>query len=159
LAKWRVQYRAQTEIVALIDIILAYCQDANRNEIVFNSYYNELLALIAQIDAAAAAATTAQQQQAEINIRIRRIRNATSNIQTMADAFKVSKWKNEEGNFNTSRLVSDSVAGVVLGTAGGLITSNVIKKNQVKGGFEDISCTIGGQVVAGWKDEFRVGIH
>ena len=159
LAKWRVQYRAQTEIVALIDIILAYCQDANRNEIVFNGYYNEILAAIAQIDAAAAAATTAQQQQAEINIRIRRIRNATSNIQTMADAFKVSKWKNEEGNFNTSRLVSDSVAGVVLGTAGGLITSNVIKKNQVKGGFEDISCTIGGQVVAGWKDEFRVGIH
>ncbi len=159
LAQWRIKYSKNQELVALIDTVLAYCRDANRNEIVFNSYYSELLALIAQIDAAAAAATTAQQQQAEINIRIRRIRNATSNIQTMADAFKVSKWKNEEGNFNTSRLVSDSVAGVVLGTAGGLITSNVIKKNQVKGGFEDISCTIGGQVVAGWKDEFRVGIH
>ncbi|MDE6477890.1 MAG: hypothetical protein K2L94_01420 [Alphaproteobacteria bacterium] len=159
LAKWRVQYRAQTEIVALIDIILAYCQDANRNEIVFNSYYSELLALIAQADADAGAADAAQQQQTKINISIRRIRNSASSINNMANEFDVSKWKNAEGNFNTSRLVSDSVAGVVLGTAGGLITSNVIKKNQVKGGFEDISCTIGGQVVAGWKDEFQVGIR
>jgi hypothetical protein len=40
-----------------------------------------------------------------------------------------------------------------------LITSNVIKKNQIKGGFEDISCTIGGQVVADWGDDFNVGIR
>ncbi len=73
--------------------------------------------------------------------------------------FDVSRWKNAEGKFNTSRLVSDSVAGVVLGTAGGLITSSVVKKNQVKKGFEDISCTVGGQVVAGWDDQFRVGIR
>ncbi len=73
--------------------------------------------------------------------------------------FEVSRWKDADGNFNTSRLVSDSVAGVVLGTAGGLITSNVIKKNQVKNGFDDISCTVGGQVVAGWDDQFSVGIR
>ena len=72
--------------------------------------------------------------------------------------FKVSVWKNEDGGFNTARLASDSIAGVVLGTAGGLITSNVIKKNQIKGGFEDIKCTIGGQTVANWGDEFQVGI-
>ncbi len=73
--------------------------------------------------------------------------------------FDVSAWKTAEGTFNTSRLISDSVAGVVLGTAGGLITSNVIKNNQVDSGFDDISCTVGGQVVAGWGDQFRVGIR
>lgn len=71
----------------------------------------------------------------------------------------VSVWKNEEGKFNTARLASDSIAGVVLGTAGGLITSSVVKKNQVENGFEDIKCTIGGQNVAEWGDEFRVGIQ
>ena len=68
-------------------------------------------------------------------------------------------WKDAEGNFNTARLVSDSVAGVVLGTAGGLITSSVVKKNQVENGFEDLKCTVGGQIVADWGDQFRVGIQ
>lgn len=71
----------------------------------------------------------------------------------------VSVWKNKEGEFNTARLASDSIAGVVLGTAGGLITSNVVKKSQVKSGFEDVQCTIGGQKVADWGDEFTVGIQ
>ena len=70
-----------------------------------------------------------------------------------------SKWRNSEGKFNTARLASDSIAGVVLGTAGGLITSHLVKKNQVKKGFEDIQCTIGGQKVAEWGDEFTVGIR
>ena len=69
-----------------------------------------------------------------------------------------SVWKDKDGNFNKARLASDSIAGVVLGTAGGLITSNVVKKSQVKSGFEDISCTVGGQKVADWSDEFTVGI-
>ena len=68
-------------------------------------------------------------------------------------------WKDDKGNFNTARLVSDSVAGVVLGTAGGLITSSVVKKNQVENGFEDLKCTVGGQIVADWGDQFRVGIQ
>ena len=53
----------------------------------------------------------------------------------------------------------DSIAGVVLGTAGGIITSNVVKKNQIKRGFDDVMCTVGGQSVADWGDEFRVGIR
>ncbi len=72
---------------------------------------------------------------------------------------KVSVWKNADGSFNTARLASDSIAGVVLGTAGGLITSNIVKKNQIENGFEDIKCTIGGQNVAAWGDQFRIGIH
>ncbi len=70
-----------------------------------------------------------------------------------------SHWKTASGNFNGARLASDSVAGVVLGTVGGVITSNVIKKNQVRGGFEDINCMIGGQRVADYDDQFVVGIQ
>lgn len=87
------------------------------------------------------------------------ILNAISKLDKLSSGFKTSVWKDEEGKFNTSRLLSDSVAGVVLGTAGGLITSSVVKKNQVENGFEDIQCTVGGQVVAGWGDQFQVGIQ
>lgn len=69
-----------------------------------------------------------------------------------------SVWKNDDGGFNTARLVSDSVAGVVLGTVGGVITSHIIKKNQIENGFDDLKCTIGGQTVASYGDEFRVGV-
>lgn len=84
-----------------------------------------------------------------------------TNLSKYHDKFrsKVSVWKNADGNFNTARLASDSIAGVVLGTAGGLITSNIVKKNQIENGFEDIKCTIGGQNVAAWGDQFRIGIH
>lgn len=84
---------------------------------------------------------------------------AAEKLDTMFDGFKVSKWKNEEGKFNTARLASDSIAGVVLGTTGGLITSSVMKKKQVEQGFEDLQCVVGGQPVAGWGDEFMVGIQ
>lgn len=70
-----------------------------------------------------------------------------------------SVWKNDEGKFNTARLVSDSVAGIVLGTTGGVVTSVVMKKNQVKHGLENVKCVIGGQDVADYKDVFVVGRH
>ena len=71
---------------------------------------------------------------------------------------KSSVWKNDEGKFNTARLASDSIAGVVLGTVGGIVTSHIIKKNQIKTGFQDLKCTIAGQDVADYGDEFRVSI-
>ena len=86
-----------------------------------------------------------------------KIENVHSKLKKTQDGFKVSAWKNEDGNFNTARLASDATAGVVLGTAGALITSKIVKKNQIEDGFEDIRCTIGGQSVAGWGDEFSVG--
>ena len=73
--------------------------------------------------------------------------------------FERNVWRDAEGEFNRARLASDMTAGVVLGTAGGLVTSHVMKKKQVENGFEDIQCTIGGQTVAGWGDEFQVGIQ
>ena len=88
-----------------------------------------------------------------------KITSVYEKLNAMSGDFKVSVWKNADGNFNTARLASDSIAAVVLGTTGALVTSNIVKKNQVSGGFEDISCQVGGQTVAGWGDEFNVGIQ
>ena len=85
------------------------------------------------------------------------IASVHSKLKKTQSGFDVSAWKDAEGNFNTARLASDSIAGVVLGTTGALVTSTVVKKNQVENGFEDIQCTIGGQTVAQWGDEFSVG--
>ncbi len=69
---------------------------------------------------------------------------------------KANQWVNADGGFNTARLVSDSVAGVLLGSAGGVITGVVVKKNQVKKGFEDISCSVGGQILGNYGDDIRI---
>ena len=74
------------------------------------------------------------------------------------DPDSATVWRDENGKFNTARLVSDSVAGVILGTVGGVVTSKIIKKNQIKNGFQDLKCTIGGKDVATYGDEFNVGI-
>ncbi|MCL2331295.1 MAG: hypothetical protein FWC61_01995 [Proteobacteria bacterium] len=67
---------------------------------------------------------------------------------------KASVWKNASGGFNTSRLASDSIAGVALGTVGGIVTANIIKKNQIRYGFEDLNCSVAGTKVADWGDTF-----
>lgn len=87
------------------------------------------------------------------------IKDIISQLNEMSENMGRSHWKNADGNFNVARLASDSVAGVVLGTIGGVVTSNIIKKNQVKGGFEDINCVVGGQRVAGFADQFQVGVQ
>lgn len=91
--------------------------------------------------------------------KLKAIQKVMSELEGISKNIGKSHWKNADGGFNTARLASDSVAGVVLGTVGGVITSNVIKKNQIKGGFEDINCVIGGQRVAGYADQFNVGIQ
>ena len=90
---------------------------------------------------------------------IQKIRSAYTKLQGLESGLgKATVWKTADGKFNTSRLVSDSVAGVVLGTTGALVTSHLVKKKQVEDGFEDIQCVVGGQVVADWGDSFNVGI-
>ena len=101
-------------------------------------------------------ATSMQSRQSASQSRISRL---SGKLKEMQEGFKVTVWRNEDGTFNTTRLASDSIAAVVLGTTGGLVTSHVVKKNQVNKGFDDIQCTVGGQSVAGWGDEFRVGIQ
>ena len=78
-------------------------------------------------------------------------------FESLVSGLEVNKWKSADGTFNVARLASDSIAGAVLGTASGLITSSVVKKNQVKKGFENVRCVVGNQVVAGYGDEFTVG--
>lgn len=87
------------------------------------------------------------------------IEKIANDLKAISEKFGQSHWKTASGNFNGARLASDSVAGVVLGTAGGLITSHVIKNNQINGGFQDIQCVINGQVVSGYADDFVVGIR
>lgn len=167
LAEWSTKYAANENISAAIKELEEYCnKQQDKNEQTFTIKYNALADMIKELEAeneakkqeaqeaAKQAANEKEQQQSRTKI--------TSTIKILDDIsgrFELSVWKDEDGNFNTARLVSDSVAGVVLGTAGGLITSNVVKKNQVESGFEDIKCTIGGQVVADWGDQFRVGIR
>lgn len=95
----------------------------------------------------------------ELQKIIQGITDADTKLNNIIGKLKLSVWKNEEGKFNTARLASDSVAAVVLGTSGGLITSLVMRKKQVENGFEDIKCVIGGQNVAGWDEEFNVNIQ
>ena len=89
---------------------------------------------------------------------LKRITEKVNSVEKRFGELDVSVWTTAEGNFNGARLASDSIAGVVLGTTGALITSNVVKKNQIKSGFEDIVCTVGGQTVGNYGDEITVGI-
>ncbi|MCL2748576.1 MAG: hypothetical protein FWE50_00690 [Alphaproteobacteria bacterium] len=69
---------------------------------------------------------------------------------------KASAWKNAEGKFNTARLASDSIAGATLGAVGGIVSAVVTKKHQIKKGFEDLNCTLSGEKIADWGDEFQI---
>ena len=87
------------------------------------------------------------------------------NAKTKLDSFfrdaeaNRSGWKTADGKFNSTRLASDITAGVVLGTVGGVVSGVVIKKKQVEKGFDALHCTVGGQKVADWGDEFSVGLQ
>jgi hypothetical protein len=86
------------------------------------------------------------------------ITSATNSINTFFNSVKEDRsvWKTVEGKFNTARLASDLTAGVVLGTVGGVVSGVVIKKKQIEKGFEVLHCTVGGQKMADWGDEFTV---
>ena len=156
MAGWKVQCAKNSDVLALITDLETYCS-GKPNESVFLRLYDEVKTNVATCGTPVLGDD--DDTDAQLSAARGKITKSASTLKSMSEGFKVSVWKNKEGNFNTARLASDSIAGVVLGTAGGLITSNVVKKNQVKSGFEDIQCTIGGQVVADWGDEFRVGIQ
>ncbi|MBQ7185676.1 MAG: hypothetical protein IJR92_02625, partial [Alphaproteobacteria bacterium] len=103
--------------------------------------------------------TSEQKQQSSDAERIKQLTanvdSAYTSLQTLTK--NLSVWKNTEGNFNTARLVSDSAAGVVLGTVGGVVTATLVKKNQIKKGFESIQCTVGGQTIGGYGDQIKIG--
>lgn len=148
LNQWLIQYAGNSDVISRVQVLLDYCNGAVINITSFNQMFTELQNFIDGL------ATSAEQDASR-----RRIEEAVSAINSRIGNLDVSVWRNAEGEFNTSRLLSDSIAGVVLGTAGGLITSHVVKKNNIASGFEDIKCAIGGQVVADWGDQFQVGIQ
>ncbi|MBE6460770.1 MAG: hypothetical protein E7007_02580 [Alphaproteobacteria bacterium] len=97
--------------------------------------------------------------EAKRRIATDKITSAMSVLNAFATGADVSVWKNQDGKFNTARLASDATAGVVLGTVGGLLSNKIVKKNQIKKGFDDVKCSVGGQTVADWADEFTVGMQ
>lgn len=129
----------------------ALCATPTCSQSALNVYMNTISSI--------AATCTGSQPVVAPTIDADRVAKAVAAIDKYRSGLDTSVWKDADGNFNTARLVSDSVAGVVLGTAGALITSSVVKKNQIKKGFEDIVCTIGGQEVGSYGDEISVGIR
>ena len=155
VAEWKVKCSNHATVLSEIEQLESYCA-AKPTQDVFLRLYDDLKNTVEKSCIKTSTNTTV-----DIKTQITNVNNAYSQLTAIHNKFRdnVSVWKDAEGNFNTARLASDTVAGVVLGTAGGLITSSVVKKNQVEDGFEDIKCTIGGQNVAGWGDQFRVGIQ
>lgn len=146
LQSWKEECALLPEVLSMIDALERYCMGENVSRVTYQQMMQGIednLSLCTR----------------QKNALYNKVSQMKSALDSMRAGFDVNVWRNKEGNFNTARLASDTVAGVVLGTAGALITSKVIKKNQIENGMEDIQCTVGGQVVGGFGDSFRVGIQ
>lgn len=158
--KWKAQCAGKQTVLSEINALFTYCESDGVKSDVFYRLYDDVKGLVEKNCVDVSGTLPVNDNGAgNVSNAKKRISKLHESLDSMLSGFKRSVWRDKDGDFNTSRLLSDSIAGVVLGTAGGLITSNVVKKNQVEDGFEDIQCTIGGQVVATWGDEFRVGIQ
>ena len=152
---WKVDCKDSSTVMQLIQQLELKCKDPNLTIAEFNKMSNQV-SLSVERNCQSVIEEVIKPDNSQARAAIIAAGDALDGI---VAGFGKSKWKNAEGEFNTARLASDSIAAVVLGTAGGLITSSVMKKHQVEDGFEDLKCVIGGQPVAGWGDEFRVGIQ
>ena len=148
---WKVECKDNLTVMQLIQNLELMCKNKSLTVVQFNRMSNEV-SLSVERNCKPVVMPDSSQSRAAIIA-------AGGVLDGIVSGFDVSVWKDQEGDFNTARLASDSIAGVVLGTAGGLISSHVIKKSQIKKGFEDIQCVIAGQPVAGWGDLFQVGIQ
>ncbi|MBQ0012992.1 MAG: hypothetical protein KBS86_00245 [Proteobacteria bacterium] len=146
LRGWMVEYRNNTQIVTMIQNVIEQCDNHTISEGSFTTTYLMIERMIQDL--------VADQSTQKINDLAGRIDTKIEKL-----GLDLKKWRNVDGSFNTARLASDSIAGVVLGTVGGVVTSSIIKKNQVADGFEDIKCAIGGQSVASYGDQFSVGLQ
>lgn len=75
---------------------------------------------------------TTREMQKIYRAQTEKISDISQDLKSLSNNFGRSHWKTADGNFNGARLASDGIAGIVLGTAGGLVTGKVIKKNQIK---------------------------
>ncbi len=157
LEQWQKQCVNKTEILSLIQNLQKHCQE-KPNKATFDTLFNTI-----QQSVESQCVKTDNESTIKISItkQTNRVNDIYGRLVSIHNKFRDEKsvWRDKDGNFNTARLASDSIAGVVLGTTGALVTSHVVKKNQVENGFEDIKCTIGGQNVSQWGDQFRVGIQ
>ena len=94
----------------------------------------------------------------DLQSRIDKAANVSEKLVADYSSAKKSVWKDADGKFNKARLASDSIAGIVMGATGGLITHSVVKKSQIKKGLEDVACFVGDSEVANFGDEFTVGL-
>ena len=124
-----------------------------------NKYNAEFAAIVNR--ECARPASECQDGKVVIDSQGQRVKNAIEKINSF---FKVADgnltvWRDEDGKFNTTRLISDATAGVVLGTVGGIVSGKVIKKKQLEKGFDVLHCDVGGQKMADYGDTFRVDFH
>ncbi len=139
------------QLYAILDEYTKKLSDGQRNEVA---------GLIAQyVDPKFERVDARIDLEAKRRVAMDKVTSAMSVLNAFASGADVSVWKNQDGKFNTARLASDATAGVVLGTVGGLVSNKIVKKNQLKRGFEDVNCSVGGQIVADWADEFTVGVQ
>ena len=89
------------------------------------------------------------------------LEKAVENVNSFFEYTKgnLNVWRDRDGNFNTTRLISDTTAGVVLGTVGGIVSGKVIKKKQLEKGFDVLHCVVGGQKMADYGDTFQVSFY
>lgn len=162
-ARWKTNCASHAATLQLIAQIEALCATPNVTADQYNDLYADVTASVAincqQVITETITETIEITVPSDSQSRAAIIAAGSALDGIVAGFGEANVWKNAQGEFNTARLASDSIAAVVLGTAGGLITSSVMKKHQVEDGFEDLKCVIGGQPVAGWGDEFRVGIQ
>ena len=155
MAAWKNRCVNFADVLTQISALEAYCANLPDKDI-FLRAYDELKSVV---DTTCVEVVEEDKTVVLIGTAKSKVSEAVVSLQGLVSDLDVKKWRDADGKFNTARLASDSIAGVVLGTAGGLITSNVVQKHQVKEGFEDLKCTIGGQTVSAYGDEFRVGIQ
>ncbi len=162
ITAWKAQCLKFPAVLAEIEKLEEWCRElalkswdaSSQDEIEYNNKIRALKDMVS-----AQCVDEEQTVVIDIDVTIKNIKKLKGELDALAAGFEKSVWRDLDGEFNTARLASDSIAAVVLGTTGGLVTSTIMKKKQVENGFEDLQCTIGGQVVATWGDQFSVGIQ
>lgn len=164
IAGWKEKCKDNNKLLLQINAFETACGQHPNPKTVINPGENETIEsrkekLEQLVNAQCVAAPEDKNKKVLVTVDYTKITGYGSTLDGIIGNLDLSVWKNADGKFNTARLASDSIAGVVLGTAGGLITSSVMKKHQAADGFEDLKCVVGGQSVAGWGDVFNVGIQ
>ena len=116
-------YADDKNIVDYATQVKKFCADNKNSTADINDLQRELAVKLSELSALRFKYENNKYTIKEIQTSKDEIESTAKNIKDMQSGFQVSVWRDDEGNFNKSRLVSDVVAGVVLGTAGGFITA------------------------------------